>query len=124
MSKTFDQQKAVSGLYNRLGTWRKVAAHIGSYSDAYWCLVSHGMRPTRRAENVLRRRLGLAPRGVTRVSEMPTRELAWYLVHRRPLAWTRVEGGGPQARISDDMPLTRVNGNRSGPLQKGEGVVK
>lgn len=65
-------------------TWRRVAAFLGVYSAAYWCLVAQGIiKPSRRAKNALRRRLGLAPRGVTRIVDMRTEDLAWYLRNRR-----------------------------------------
>jgi hypothetical protein len=47
-------------------------------------LVAQGIiKPSRRAKNALRRRLGLAPRGVTRIVDMRTEDLAWYLRNRR-----------------------------------------
>jgi len=86
MYKTFDPQKAILGLYSHLGSWRAVAQFVGSYSPGYWCAVARGRwRASRAAENALRRRLGLAPRGVMRLAEMPTGELRWYLEHRRPV---------------------------------------
>jgi len=86
MRKTFDVKMAVLALYKRLGSWRAVATHIGAYSPAYWSCVAKGMRPSRRAENALRRKFGLAPRGVRRLADMREDELRWYMRNRRPLA--------------------------------------
>lgn len=83
MRKTFDVRTHVLALYERLGSWRAVAAEIGAYSAAYWCRVGQGMRPSRQAENALRRYLGLAPRGVYRLADMKEDELRWYMRNRR-----------------------------------------
>jgi|YNPNPStandDraft_1061719.scaffolds.fasta_scaffold119494_2 hypothetical protein len=80
--KTFEPQTEVLRLYRTLGGWRAVAAYVGAYSPAYWSCVAKGMRPSRAAENALRRRLGVAPRGVTRIADLATADLAWYLNHR------------------------------------------
>jgi hypothetical protein len=86
MYKTWDMRNELLALHRGLGSWRAVAAHVGCYSAGYWAGITTGtIRPSRRAENALRRRLGLPPRGVTRVADMPTRELTWYLAHRRPM---------------------------------------
>ncbi len=85
MGKTFDPKIEVLRLYKRLGTWRAVAAEIGVYSPAYWSCVAKGMRPSKRAEDALRRRLGLAPRGVRRLVDMNPADLAWYMAHRRDM---------------------------------------
>jgi len=87
MSDTFDAQEALAALYRRLGTWRAVAAWIGEYTAGYWCAVAGGRwRASRRAENALRRLLGIAPRGVTRLTQMSVADLRWYLAHRRRYA--------------------------------------
>ena len=83
--ESFNPAKAVRALYRALGTWRKVADFLDGYSPAYWCLVAHGRRPSRRAENLLRRVFGLPPRGVTRWWNVSTEDLAWYLRNRREL---------------------------------------
>ena len=71
-------------LYKRQGTWRAVASCLGGYSPGYWCLVAKGVvRPSREAENLLRRYLGLAPRRVRKLWDMRVGDLAWYLRHRR-----------------------------------------
>ena len=85
-SNTFDVQSTVLALYERLGAWRVVASHLGGYSAAYWCLVGRGaIKPSREAENLLRRHLGLAPRRVRRLWDMRVEDLRWYLQHRREL---------------------------------------
>jgi hypothetical protein len=85
---TFDPQKALETLYNALGTWQAVADQLGSYSPSYWCQVAKGeRRVSRRAENALRRYVGLAPRGVTRLWEMSVADLRWYLAHRRRVTY-------------------------------------
>ena len=82
--KAFDPQKTLLELYERFGTWRAVAATLGAYSAGYWCGVARGRwKASRRAENVLRRYLALAPRGVTRLWQMSDADLRWYLKHRR-----------------------------------------
>ncbi len=89
---TFDAKQAVLGLYRRHQSWRQVAREIGSHSAGYWCAVAHGrLIPSRRAENALRRYLGLAPRGVERIADMPLAELRWRLAHRVPAEASRVE---------------------------------
>ena len=82
---SFDPQSEVLRLYQRLGGWREVAAALdGSYSAGYWCAVGRGRwRASRAAENVLRRYLGLAPRGIKRLDDFDPAALAWYLNHRR-----------------------------------------
>ena len=52
----------------------------------YWCLIGCGKRhPSRKAENLLRRKLGLAPRGVKRLADMPLADLRWRIIHRAPV---------------------------------------
>ena len=82
--RSFSPKRAVEALYSRLGTWPAVAKDIGGYSPAYWCLVAKGVvKPSREAENLLRRHLGLAPRRVRKLWDMRVDDLAWYLRHRR-----------------------------------------
>lgn len=91
--KTFDLRRELLALHDRLGGWRQVAKVLGEYSAGYWSgIVTGTIRPSRKAENCLRRRLGMAPKGVKRIVEMPPGDLAWYLAHRQPI-------GGPPCEI-------------------------
>ena len=74
---TFEPAQAVLTLYRRCGTWRAVAHVLGSYSASYWDKVAKGMRPSRRAEAILRRRFGLSP-----IQDMKPAALSWMLRHR------------------------------------------
>lgn len=89
--KTFDPQGEVLKLYRALGGWRAVAAALGgSYSAGYWCAVGRGRwRPSREAENVLRRYLGVAPRGIKRLADFEPGLLAWYLDNRQEVTYGR-----------------------------------
>lgn len=80
---TFEPQMLATWLYERLASWREVAAMLG-HSPAYWNLIVRGKRNmSRREENELRLLLGLAPRGVTRIERMSTKALKRYLEERR-----------------------------------------
>ncbi len=71
-------QEALNYVHNELGlTWRKIAKQIGCYSDAYWLRVARGdIAMSVRADNALRRKLGLPARSVARIADMTPAQLA------------------------------------------------
>ena len=95
--------QAVRSLYQRFGTWRAVAEVLGGYSASYWCHVAHGMQPSRRAENLLRRYFGLAPRDVERLFDMRADDLAWYVAHRRPTDYAGLLGSNVPSLSRGDV---------------------
>lgn len=80
---TFEPKIFAEWLYERFGSWQKVADALG-HSKAYWMLIAKGERKMSRAdENELRRRLWLPPKGITKIERMSTKALRRYLEERR-----------------------------------------
>ncbi|HEY64255.1 MAG TPA: hypothetical protein G4O02_06750 [Caldilineae bacterium] len=98
---TFDLREALQELHRRYGTWRRVAEILGHYSAARWCAIAKGtQRPSRRAENLVRRYYLVAPRGIERLFDMSAGDLRWYLKNR-----AEVRGGGcADGTVRGDVP--------------------
>jgi len=84
-AETFEPRGLATAALAHFGTWRAVAEALG-HSAGYWNHIARGDRHmSRREENDLRLRLGLAPRGVTKIERMSKRALTRYLMQRREM---------------------------------------
>jgi hypothetical protein len=81
---TFDAKRLVEAIYSHVGTWQAVANELG-HSPAFWNLIAKGGKVNKDAENMLRFRLRIAPRGVTRIERMKTETLKKYFSERREM---------------------------------------
>lgn len=78
--------KCVEIVYSELNSWRMVSRFFEGFTAAYWRKIAHGeCQASRRAENLVRRKLGIAPKGKIRLDQFSAAELKYYLRNRKPI---------------------------------------
>lgn len=78
--------RCVEIVYSELNSWRAVADFFEGLTAAYWRRIAmRECQASRRAENLVRRKLGIAPKGKIRLDQFSAAELKYYLRNRKPI---------------------------------------